>query len=106
MTIKRGFNDPIGGALIGRSVDEILLLQGLPSNPPRRTLLLTQTEISAGKILAHELMHAHLFLEGFPSLRDDTEEGLSEFVAYAYLSSFASENVFSMACSEFLTFAL
>lgn len=55
-------------------VTAILILNGLPR-------LLT------GTILAHEMMHAWLRLNGYPVLRLDVEEGICQVVAHMWLTS-------------------
>lgn len=55
-------------------VTAILVLYGLPR-------LLT------GSILAHELMHAWLRLNGFRNLRPDVEEGICQVLAHMWLES-------------------
>ncbi|KAL6572633.1 hypothetical protein OROMI_013591 [Orobanche minor] len=55
-------------------VTAILILYGLPR-------LLT------GSILAHELMHAWLRLNGFRTLRQDVEEGICQVIASMWLES-------------------
>lgn len=55
-------------------VTAILILHGLPR-------LLT------GTILAHEMMHAWLRLNGYPAFRPDVEEGICQVVAYMWLTS-------------------
>ncbi|XP_022949691.1 protein DA1-related 1-like isoform X1 [Cucurbita moschata] len=57
-----------------REVDAILVLYGLPR-------LLT------GSVLAHEMMHAWLHLEGYPNLSKPIEEGICEVVAHMWLKS-------------------
>ncbi|XP_010025598.2 protein DA1-related 1 [Eucalyptus grandis] len=54
------------------NVNAILILHGLPR-------LLT------GSILAHEMMHAWLQLEGFPNLAPEVEEGICQVLAYMWL---------------------
>ncbi|XP_031406613.1 protein DA1-like isoform X2 [Punica granatum] len=53
-------------------VTAILILHGLPR-------LLT------GTILAHEMMHAWLRLKGYPTLRQDVEEGICQVLAHMWL---------------------
>lgn len=55
-------------------VTAILILYGLPR-------LLT------GSILAHEMMHAWLRLKGYPTLRQDVEEGICQVLAHMWLTS-------------------
>ncbi|KAF8018980.1 hypothetical protein BT93_H3761 [Corymbia citriodora subsp. variegata] len=55
-------------------VTAILILYGLPR-------LLT------GSILAHEMMHAWLRLNGFPNLRPEVEEGICQVLAHLWLNS-------------------
>ncbi|XP_076903302.1 protein DA1-related 1-like [Bidens hawaiensis] len=55
-------------------VTAILVLYGLPR-------LLT------GSILAHEMMHAWLRLNGYPRLRQDVEEGICQVVGHMWLTS-------------------
>ncbi|XP_057541864.1 protein DA1-related 1-like isoform X1 [Amaranthus tricolor] len=55
-------------------VTAILILYGLPR-------LLT------GSILAHEMMHAWLRLNGYPNLRPDVEEGICQVLAHMWLES-------------------
>ncbi|KAF7850177.1 hypothetical protein BT93_L5795 [Corymbia citriodora subsp. variegata] len=55
-------------------VTAILILYGLPR-------LLT------GSILAHEMMHAFLRLNGFRTLRQDVEEGICQVVAHLWLEA-------------------
>ncbi|KAK3419255.1 hypothetical protein EUGRSUZ_H04968 [Eucalyptus grandis] len=55
-------------------VTAILILYGLPR-------LLT------GSILAHEMMHAWLRLNGFPNLRPEVEEGICQVLAHMWLDS-------------------
>ncbi|CAO2830636.1 unnamed protein product [Amaranthus hypochondriacus] len=55
-------------------VTAILILYGLPR-------LLT------GSILAHEVMHAWLRLNGFPNLRPEVEEGICQVLAHMWLES-------------------
>ncbi|KAF8018964.1 hypothetical protein BT93_H3759 [Corymbia citriodora subsp. variegata] len=56
------------------NVTAILILCGLPR-------LLT------GSILAHEMMHAWLRLEGYPTLSPEVEEGICQVLAYMWLDS-------------------
>lgn len=58
----------------GRSVRRIELLHGLP-------------RVHAGQVLAHELAHAWLWLQGVPPLERRTEEGVCELLAYLWLLS-------------------
>ncbi|XP_048130693.1 protein DA1 isoform X2 [Rhodamnia argentea] len=53
-------------------VTAVLVLYGLPR-------LLT------GSILAHEMMHAWLRLKGYPTLRQDVEEGICQVLAHMWL---------------------
>ncbi|XP_021718530.1 protein DA1-related 1-like isoform X1 [Chenopodium quinoa] len=55
-------------------VTAILILYGLPR-------LLT------GSILAHEMMHAWLRLNGYPNLRPEVEEGICQVLAHMWLES-------------------
>ncbi|XP_030512257.1 protein DA1-related 1-like isoform X2 [Rhodamnia argentea] len=55
-------------------VTAILILYGLPR-------LLT------GSILAHEMMHAWLRLEGYPNLSPEVEEGICQVLAHMWLNS-------------------
>lgn len=55
-------------------VTAILILHGLPR-------LLT------GTILAHEMMHAWMRLNGYPAFRQDVEEGICQVVAHMWLTS-------------------
>ncbi|KAK6939522.1 Zinc finger, LIM-type [Dillenia turbinata] len=55
-------------------VTAILILYGLPR-------LLT------GSILAHEMMHAYLRLQGFRNLRQDVEEGICQVLAHMWLDA-------------------
>ncbi|KAG6674860.1 hypothetical protein I3842_15G068300 [Carya illinoinensis] len=55
-------------------VTAILILYGLPR-------LLT------GSILAHEMMHAWLRLQGYPNLSQDVEEGICQVLAHMWLES-------------------
>lgn len=64
-------------------VTAILVLYGLPR-------LLT------GSILAHELMHAWMRLNGFPDLRPEVEEGISQVMAYMWLETEVMPEVGSM----------
>ncbi|KAF8018979.1 hypothetical protein BT93_H3760 [Corymbia citriodora subsp. variegata] len=57
-----------------KPVNAILILSGLP-------WLLT------GSILAHEMMHAWLRLEGYPNLSKEVEEGICEVLAHMWLDS-------------------
>lgn len=57
-----------------KPVNAILVLNGLPR-------LLT------GSILAHEMMHAWLQLEGYPNLSIEVEEGICEVLAHKWLDS-------------------
>jgi hypothetical protein len=45
------------------------------------------TAIHSAQVLAHEYMHAWLWLHGFPPLAPRLEEGLCELVSYLYLLS-------------------
>ncbi|XP_056168267.1 protein DA1-related 1-like isoform X2 [Syzygium oleosum] len=56
------------------NVTAILILYGLPR-------LLT------GSILAHEIMHAWLRLEGYPNLSPEVEEGICQVLAHMWLNS-------------------
>ncbi|KAJ6378704.1 hypothetical protein OIU78_028849 [Salix suchowensis] len=64
-------------------VTAILILYGLPR-------LLT------GSILAHEMMHAWLRLEGYPNLSPDVEEGICQVLAHMWLDS----EIYSSSGSE------
>ncbi|KAG7027094.1 Protein DA1-related 1, partial [Cucurbita argyrosperma subsp. argyrosperma] len=55
-------------------VNAILILYGLPR-------LLT------GSILAHEMMHAWLRLQGYPNLKPEIEEGICQVLAHMWLKS-------------------
>ncbi|KAL9357058.1 hypothetical protein Peur_050311 [Populus x canadensis] len=55
-------------------VTAILILYGLPR-------LLT------GSILAHEMMHAWLRLQGYPNLRPEVEEGICQVLAHMWLDA-------------------
>jgi len=57
----------------GEMQPQIILLKGLPM-------------VVAGATIAHELMHCWLFLQRFPELDEETEEGLSEVAAYTWLT--------------------
>ncbi|XP_022772798.1 protein DA1-like isoform X2 [Durio zibethinus] len=71
-------------------VTAILILYGLPR-------LLT------GSILAHEMMHAWMRLQGFPTLSQDVEEGICQVLAHMWLltqlNSSSSSNVASTSSS-------
>eukprot|EP00923_Selenidium_pygospionis_P055047 GHVN01096018.1.p1 GENE.GHVN01096018.1~~GHVN01096018.1.p1 ORF type:complete len:1157 (-),score=129.21 GHVN01096018.1:539-4009(-) len=56
-----------------RVVDQIYVVKGLP------TVLFTAN-------LCHELLHAYLFLAGYPEMTADVEEGLCNAVAVMYLN--------------------
>ncbi|KAI3773875.1 hypothetical protein L1987_48414 [Smallanthus sonchifolius] len=55
-------------------VTAILILCGLP-------------RFLTGSILAHEMMHAWLRLKGYPTLREDVEEGICQVIAHMWLTS-------------------
>ncbi|XP_056168268.1 protein DA1-related 1-like isoform X1 [Syzygium oleosum] len=57
-----------------KPVHAILILYGLPR-------LLT------GSVLAHEMMHAWLQLEGYPNLSPEVEEGICQVLAHMWLNS-------------------
>jgi len=63
-----------------RGVDEITLRPGLSA-------------LHAAQVLAHEYMHAWLWLQGFPHLEPWLEEGLCELASYLYLLSCLHEPV-------------
>jgi hypothetical protein len=63
-----------GNNIIRKSVDDILILFGLP-------------EEHTASVLAHELGHAWLILKHYPQLDEMTEEGLCELIDYFWLSS-------------------
>ncbi|XP_031484306.1 protein DA1-like isoform X3 [Nymphaea colorata] len=84
-TIRRGPKIGRGNSIINMitepyrlsrhcEVTAILILYGLPR-------LLT------GSILAHEMMHAWLRLNGYRSLRQDVEEGICQVLAHMWLES-------------------
>jgi len=60
------------GEVIERTVEEILILRGLPYE-------------HFCSVAAHELGHAWLFLEGFPELPLRVEEGICELISYLWL---------------------
>ena len=60
------------GQVVERSVEAILILQGLP-----------QEHFAA--IAAHELCHTYLFMNEFPELEPLIEEGLCELAEYLWL---------------------
>ena len=57
-----------------RQVSEVRLQRGLPA-------------LHAAQVLAHEFMHAWLWLQGFPHMDHALEEGLCELGSYVYLLS-------------------
>ncbi|KAH7425165.1 hypothetical protein KP509_11G042400 [Ceratopteris richardii] len=61
-----------------RQVTAILILHGLP-------------RFLTGSLLAHELMHAWLCLNGFPELEPVIEEGICQVMAHMWLESQAME---------------
>ncbi|XP_010444941.1 PREDICTED: protein DA1-related 1-like [Camelina sativa] len=70
-------------------VTAILILYGLPR-------LLT------GSILAHEMMHAWLRLNGYPNLRPEVEEGICQVLAHMWLDSetYAGSTLVDIASSS------
>ncbi|WZY67977.1 protein DA1-related 1 [Brassica rapa] len=70
-------------------VTAILILYGLPR-------LLT------GSILAHEMMHAWLRLNGYPNLRPEVEEGICQVLAHMWLESetYAGSTLIDIASSS------
>ncbi|CAB80352.1 putative protein [Arabidopsis thaliana] len=70
-------------------VTAILILYGLPR-------LLT------GSILAHEMMHAWLRLNGYPNLRPEVEEGICQVLAHMWLESetYAGSTLVDIASSS------
>lgn len=63
-----------GGAQHLRHVEAIVLQPGLSA-------------LHASHVLAHEFMHAWLWMQGFPQLDAQVEEGLCELAAYLFLLS-------------------
>ena len=61
-----------------RKVTEVRLQRGLPA-------------LHAAQVLAHEFMHAWMWLQGFPPLEPALEEGLCELASYLYLLSCLKE---------------
>jgi hypothetical protein len=61
-----------GKKVVGVKVDEIVVLHGLP-----------REHFQA--VIAHELIHAWLVIQGYPKLEPVTEEGLAEIGAYFWL---------------------
>ena len=61
-----------------RGVEEVVLAPGLPA-------------LHAAQVLAHEFMHAWLWLHDFPPLSPAVEEGLCELAAFAYLLTLLNE---------------
>jgi hypothetical protein len=61
------------GRELGRTVEEIMVLYGLP-------------EEHYAAVLAHEYGHAWLFLQRFPPLAPTVEEGLCQALSYLWLS--------------------
>ena len=57
-----------------RKVTEVRLQRGLPA-------------LHAAQVLAHEFMHAWMWLQGFPHMPAALEEGLCELGSYVYLLS-------------------
>ncbi|KAF2543330.1 hypothetical protein F2Q68_00028718 [Brassica cretica] len=70
-------------------VTAILILYGLPR-------LLT------GSILAHEMMHAWLRLNGYPNLKPEVEEGICQVLAHMWLESetYAGSTLIDIASSS------
>ena len=60
------------GRDVGRHVEEIMILHGLP-------------RVHFAGVIAHELGHVHLFQHRFPALAPVVEEGLCELIAYLWL---------------------
>jgi hypothetical protein len=63
----------LGKEEVSRTVEEILVLCGLP-------------EEHYGVVLAHEYGHAWLFLQRFPPLSPQVEEGLCQLLSYQWLA--------------------
>ena len=61
-----------------RGVEAVVLQPGLPA-------------LHAAQVLAHEFMHAWMWLQGFPPLEPALEEGLCELASYLYLLSCLKE---------------
>lgn len=61
-----------GGSMVRREVEEVLVLHGLP-------------EEHFATVAAHELGHAWLFLNNYPQLPPQVEEGICELCEYLWL---------------------